>query len=83
MPNQWDKDARLVEVVLHQSRRIVKMDRGVLISETHHGFICANAASINPTLKDRTSWRCSRPILMPRHVPFGRVCTHVLGWHQR
>jgi coenzyme F420-0:L-glutamate ligase / coenzyme F420-1:gamma-L-glutamate ligase len=40
---QWDKDARLVEVVLHQSRRIVKMDRGVLISETHHGFICANA----------------------------------------
>jgi coenzyme F420-0:L-glutamate ligase/coenzyme F420-1:gamma-L-glutamate ligase len=29
---QWDKDARLVEVVLHQSRRIVKMDRGVLIT---------------------------------------------------
>jgi coenzyme F420-0:L-glutamate ligase/coenzyme F420-1:gamma-L-glutamate ligase len=40
---QWDKDARLVEVVLHQSRRIVKMDRGILITETHHGFICANA----------------------------------------
>ena len=40
---QWDKDARLVEVVLRQSRRIVKMDRGVLITETHHGFICANA----------------------------------------
>jgi coenzyme F420-0:L-glutamate ligase/coenzyme F420-1:gamma-L-glutamate ligase len=40
---QWDKDARLVEVVLHQSRRIVKMDRGVLVTETHHGFICANA----------------------------------------
>jgi coenzyme F420-0:L-glutamate ligase/coenzyme F420-1:gamma-L-glutamate ligase len=40
---QWDKDARLVEVVLRQSRRIVKMDRGVLITETHHGFMCANA----------------------------------------
>jgi coenzyme F420-0:L-glutamate ligase/coenzyme F420-1:gamma-L-glutamate ligase len=40
---QWDKDARLVEVVLRQSRRVVKMDRGVLITETHHGFICANA----------------------------------------
>lgn len=40
---QWDKDPRLVEVVLLQSRRIVKMDRGVLITETHHGFICANA----------------------------------------
>jgi coenzyme F420-0:L-glutamate ligase/coenzyme F420-1:gamma-L-glutamate ligase len=40
---QWEKDARLVEVVLQQSRRIVRMDRGVLIAETHHGFICANA----------------------------------------
>lgn len=40
---QWDKDARLVEVVFQQSRRIVKMDRGVLVAETHHGFICANA----------------------------------------
>lgn len=40
---QWDKDPRQVEVVLQQSRRIVKMDRGVLIAETHHGFICANA----------------------------------------
>lgn len=37
------KDARLVEVILLQSRRIVKMDRGVLIAETRHGFICANA----------------------------------------
>ena len=40
---QWDKDPRHVEVVLQQSRRIVKMERGVLITETHHGFVCANA----------------------------------------
>jgi coenzyme F420-0:L-glutamate ligase / coenzyme F420-1:gamma-L-glutamate ligase len=40
---QWGKDPRHVEVVLQQSRRIVKMDRGILITETHHGFICANA----------------------------------------
>ncbi len=40
---QWDKDPRNVEVVLQQSRRIVKMDRGVIIAETHHGFVCANA----------------------------------------
>jgi coenzyme F420-0:L-glutamate ligase/coenzyme F420-1:gamma-L-glutamate ligase len=40
---QWGKDPRHVEVVLQQSCRIVKMDRGVLITETHHGFICANA----------------------------------------
>jgi coenzyme F420-0:L-glutamate ligase / coenzyme F420-1:gamma-L-glutamate ligase len=40
---QWDKDARVVELVLRQSRRIVRMHRGVIISETQHGFVCANA----------------------------------------
>jgi coenzyme F420-0:L-glutamate ligase / coenzyme F420-1:gamma-L-glutamate ligase len=40
---EWNKDARLIELILGQSRRIVKMDRGVIISETRHGFICANA----------------------------------------
>lgn len=40
---RWDKDARQVEVVLCESRRIVRMDRGILICETRHGFICANA----------------------------------------
>ena len=37
------KDPRHVEVVLREARRIVRMDRGVLIAETRHGFICANA----------------------------------------
>ena len=38
-----DKDPRLVEVVLRESRRVVRMDRGVIITETHHGFRCANS----------------------------------------
>ena len=37
------KDPRQVEVVFRESRRIVRMDRGIVISETHHGFVCANA----------------------------------------
>jgi coenzyme F420-0:L-glutamate ligase / coenzyme F420-1:gamma-L-glutamate ligase len=37
------KDAPYLEVVLRESRRIVRMDHGVLICETKHGFICANA----------------------------------------
>ena len=37
------KDPRMIEVILRQSRRIVRMERGILITETHHGFICANA----------------------------------------
>ncbi len=37
------KDARQVEVVLRESKRIVRMDAGLILAETHHGFICANA----------------------------------------
>jgi len=38
-----NKDASYIEVVLRESRRIVRMDHGILICETKHGFICANA----------------------------------------
>ena len=38
-----DKDPRQVEVVLRESKRVVRMERGVIISETRHGFVCANA----------------------------------------
>jgi coenzyme F420-0:L-glutamate ligase/coenzyme F420-1:gamma-L-glutamate ligase len=37
------KDARVVEVILGEARRIVRMERGILIAETRHGFVCANA----------------------------------------
>jgi coenzyme F420-0:L-glutamate ligase/coenzyme F420-1:gamma-L-glutamate ligase len=37
------KDPRLIEVIFRESRRIVRMDRGILIAETRHGQICANA----------------------------------------
>ena len=40
---EYGKDPRHVEIVLRQARRIVRMERGVLIVETHHGFVCANA----------------------------------------
>jgi len=40
---QGHKDARQQEVVLRESARVVRMDRGVLLVETRHGLICANA----------------------------------------
>ncbi len=40
---RYGKDPRQVEVVLRESARIVRMDRGILIAETRHGFVCANA----------------------------------------
>jgi coenzyme F420-0:L-glutamate ligase/coenzyme F420-1:gamma-L-glutamate ligase len=39
----WNRDPRLIECVLRESRRVVRMERGVIIVETRHGFICANA----------------------------------------
>jgi coenzyme F420-0:L-glutamate ligase/coenzyme F420-1:gamma-L-glutamate ligase len=48
----FDRDPRQVEVVLREAARIVRMERGVLITETHHGFVCANggvdASNVGP-----------------------------------
>ncbi len=43
MAAEDDKDPRHVEVVLRESARIVRRGHRVLICETHHGFVCANA----------------------------------------
>ena len=52
----WDRDPRQIEVVLREARRIVRMERGVLITETHHGFVCANggidASNVGPDSGD-------------------------------
>lgn len=49
---RWGRDARQVEVVLREARRIVRMERGVIITETAHGFVCANggvdASNVGP-----------------------------------
>ena len=40
---KWGKDPRHIEVVLRESVRVVRMDRGLIIAETRHGLVCANA----------------------------------------
>lgn len=48
----WDRDPRQVEVVLREARRVVRMANGVIITETPHGFVCANggidASNVGP-----------------------------------
>jgi coenzyme F420-0:L-glutamate ligase/coenzyme F420-1:gamma-L-glutamate ligase len=52
----WGRDARQIEVVLREARRIVRMANGVLITETEHGFVCANggvdASNVGPDSGD-------------------------------
>jgi coenzyme F420-0:L-glutamate ligase/coenzyme F420-1:gamma-L-glutamate ligase len=55
------KDPRIVEVVLRQARRIVRMERGIIIAETHHGFVCANAGV------DASNAPSGTVILLPPH----------------
>jgi coenzyme F420-0:L-glutamate ligase/coenzyme F420-1:gamma-L-glutamate ligase len=43
MAAEAGKDARQIEVVLGECAKIVRWERGILICETHHGFVCANA----------------------------------------
>ena len=50
---RWDRDPRQVEVVLREAVRVVRMERGVIVTETHHGFVLANsgvdASNVGPT----------------------------------
>ena len=41
--SSYGKDPRLVELILSESKRIVRMESGIIIVETNHGFVCANA----------------------------------------
>jgi coenzyme F420-0:L-glutamate ligase / coenzyme F420-1:gamma-L-glutamate ligase len=43
LAREHDKDPRLVQAVLDETAELLRAERGVLICETHHGFVCANA----------------------------------------
>jgi len=53
---RYDRDARQVELVLREAKRVVRMDNGVVITETPHGFVCANggidASNVGPRSGD-------------------------------
>jgi coenzyme F420-0:L-glutamate ligase/coenzyme F420-1:gamma-L-glutamate ligase len=53
---RYDRDPRQVEVVLRDARRVVRMANGVIITETPHGFVCANggvdASNVGPRSGD-------------------------------
>lgn len=90
---QSGKDARVVEVVLGESRSIVRSDaeRGILITETHHGFVCANAGvdssnvpgddmvSLLPEDPDRSAEEIREQILRATGVDTPVIITDTFG----
>jgi coenzyme F420-0:L-glutamate ligase / coenzyme F420-1:gamma-L-glutamate ligase len=57
---RWEKDPRVVEVVLRQASRVVRMAGPVLITETHHGFVCANSG-----VDQSSSGAAGRVVVLP------------------
>jgi coenzyme F420-0:L-glutamate ligase / coenzyme F420-1:gamma-L-glutamate ligase len=72
--SQYQKDPKIIELILSESKRIIRMSNGILIVETHHGFICANAgidesniqegyATLLPVNSDISAQRIRKKIL--------------------
>ncbi|MEQ1873910.1 MAG: coenzyme F420-0:L-glutamate ligase [Ilumatobacteraceae bacterium] len=57
---QWGKDAAVTEIVLRESKRIVRQLGPILITETHHGFVCANSG-----VDQSSSGAHGRAVLLP------------------
>ena len=88
---EHDKDPRQVEVVLQQTRRIVRRGNGVLICETHHGFVCANAgvdlsnapgddvAVLLPKDPDASAARLRTALRLRQPGPLGVVVSDTFG----
>ena len=56
----WDKDPAVTELVLRESKRIVRQLGPILITETHHGFVCANSG-----IDQSSSGAYGRVVLLP------------------
>ena len=50
--SQYQKDSRIIELILSESKRIVRMHNGILVVETNNGFVCANAGIDESNVKD-------------------------------
>ena len=56
----WDKDPAVTELVLRESKRVVRQIGPILITETHHGFVCANSG-----IDQSSSGAHGRVVLLP------------------
>jgi coenzyme F420-0:L-glutamate ligase/coenzyme F420-1:gamma-L-glutamate ligase len=85
------KDPRHVEVVLRETKRVVRRGRGVLICETAHGFVCANAgvdlsnapqdevAVLLPADPDESAARIRAGLVARGAGPLGVIVTDTFG----
>ena len=89
--DQWEKDPRIVEVVLRESNRIVMMKNGVVITETKRGWVCANSGVdasntpaddiviVLPENPDKSAKNMRIAIQERRNISIGIVITDTFG----
>ncbi len=85
------RDPRVTELVLREARRIVRRGHGVLITETHHGFVCANSgvdlsnapgaetAVLLPLDPDASARRLRDALLARGHGPLAVIVSDTFG----
>lgn len=50
--SEYEKNPHIIELILNESKQIIRMERGILIVETKNGFICANAGIDESNVKN-------------------------------
>jgi len=84
------KDPRLMELVLREAVRVVRRGHGVVITETKHGFVCANSgvdqsnvgtgfASLLPTDSDRSARKVRRALEAKTKKRLAVIVTDTFG----
>jgi coenzyme F420-0:L-glutamate ligase / coenzyme F420-1:gamma-L-glutamate ligase len=88
---RYGLDARVTELALRESRRVVRRKRGVLITETRHGFVCANSgvdvsnvngggqAALLPKDPDRSAARLRRELKRSLRVEIAVIVSDSFG----
>jgi coenzyme F420-0:L-glutamate ligase/coenzyme F420-1:gamma-L-glutamate ligase len=89
--HRYRLDPRVIELAVQQSRRIVRRKRGALITETHHGLICANSAVdvsnvdggrhalLLPDDPDRSAAQIHRELKKTLHLSIPVIITDTFG----
>lgn len=87
---QYQRDARVIELVLREAVRVVRMERGVIIVETKHGLVCANAgidasntpadtATLLPEDPDRSAKRMAAALSLDFAADVGVILSDTFG----
>ncbi len=90
LASEYGKDPKLIEVILSEANRIVRLESGIIITETKHGFICANSgvdesnlklgfATMLPENPDQSASNFAQKILDKSHKKIAVIISDTFG----